>query len=279
MPLAKDEERREQGPLQASPPGQSGPVSPARKSTSPPQDAPAFVFVDGQRQRQDRGTRTLIRTHVMRNFRQQHESNPGQEPPENHAKPSRTVIGQKQKFKLTTKNLEPVKPSRSRSKPNAARGRNAQPKPRRPGEGTFQITLVKPVPGGVSEPSNTPADLPADSQDDFSWMTNPDYDVDEDLFAFETIEETPQSSTGKLHPIFAELQPWEQQIQDLSDAIPLTSPIDIAGLTQSRLDPFDSLPVRLNPATEVLIDRCRFHFISFVQEIGSLLLIPDIYLT
>jgi hypothetical protein len=196
----------------------------------------------------------------MRNFLQQIEENsvPGIE--EHTPQPARVVIGQRQKFKLTTKNLEPVKPSRSRSKPNAARGKSAQPKPRRPGEGAFQISLAKPT---HEEPIET-AEVLADAADDFSWLEALDDDVD---FAFESIEEVPETTaTRKLHPVFAQLQPWEEQMQALSDAIPFTSPIDVVGLTQSRLDPFDALPVPLNPATEVLIDRCKLHSHYFTHR-------------
>jgi len=99
--------------------------------------------------------------------------------------------------------------------------------------------------------------VPADVAEDFSWLASLEDDVDENFFTLESLEESPEGSTGRIHPVFAELQPWEQQIQNLSDAIPLTSPFDIAGLTQSRLDPFGALPATVNPSTEVLIDRCK----------------------
>src|SRR5450755_1135041 len=177
MSMLKEKRRSSSSPLTTLPTkSQDGRT---RKSTSPPQEPPApFVFVDGQRHRQDRGTRTLIRTHVMRNFLHQNEDNQGQGASESSSQPpARLVIGQRQKFKLTTKNLEPVKPARSRSKLNAPRGKNAQSKPRRPGEGAFQISIPKSTQGG--EPIMT-AEVPADAEDDFSWlMKSLEDDVDQ----------------------------------------------------------------------------------------------------
>ena len=218
---------------------------------------PLFAFVNGPSHLQSEGTRTFIRTHAMRHYLRQREGrgNPAR-------KPNNNDIGLKQKFRLTNSTLEPTKPSKRRPRSFDARAGSAQSNRRTLWEGDATEVNRNLAPGILARAiSDHPA--PADLlKDTLGFYGDTGYGIGESNYEIER-EEEPWMGNG-------DVQVWQHGAQYVWEAIALDVPRDMATLACSRLDPFGTLPVVLDPSTEVLVDRCTFRtppsFYSMVQS-------------
>ena len=197
-----------------------------------------FVSVTGEHaQPDDRKTRKVIRTHVMRNYLEHNSDDPMKTPVQTVQHAPAPVAGQKLRFRLKNDRLEQSLPIRSRGKPvTRSKGK---------GERRGKDNRAAIPDAGFLHQFELSTESMAKAQDPQLSEARPT----------RALEASPLlawvKKTSALPPDLFE-DPFSTLDQEVELALP-TSPLRWFG--NSRIDPLSVLPVQLTSFDEVLVDR------------------------
>ena len=197
-----------------------------------------FVSVTGEHaQPDDRKTRKVIRTHVMRNYLENTSDGAPKMPVRTFRQGAAPLAGQKLRFRLKKDSLEQSLPLRSRGKP-----------------------VTRPKATGERKENNTGTSVPgAGYLHEFELSTESTAKVQEPRLGAPELTQAPEQSsllawvqrTSTLPPDLFE-DPFGTLDREVELVLP-TSPLRWFG--NSRIDPLGVFPIQLTPFDEVLLDR------------------------
>ena len=222
----------------------------------------SLAFVEGLRDLQDTSTRTLIRTHVMKDVVRQ-KGKPPRTSDHSILRATVPVVGRKQKFRLKAESMEPYQRAKDRQKAVRKRGANSSPAAAREdgqkqhAEAEEDHSLGPPPISIAADSQNRPQDaiLSIADNDIINWFE----ETDNNDFPEERSElaAAPASECESYMRSFGDLASLKLAPEPDS-LVAWTSPYDMEQISTSRLDPFHSLPVRLDHYAENLIDQCKY---------------------